>query len=226
MTDSELIEKLRPFLTEKRMETLETMLAKRTKHMTVVLENIFHSHNSSAVMRTCECFGIQDLHVIENNNQFTIHPDIVRGATKWLNINRYCNATDNTPLCIDALKRDGYRIVVTSPHGEGVTNLEDFDVTKGKFAIMMGSEKVGISDYAWEHADERLTIPMCGFTESLNISVSTAIILHTLRVKMDALGVESDFPEEEKRTTLLHWMVESIASGKEVLRRILEQELD
>ncbi len=223
MTDSELIEKLRPFLTENRMQTLESMLEKRTKHMTVVLENIFHSHNASAVMRTCECFGIQDLHVIENNNNFQVHPDIVRGATKWLNINRYCNSTDNTPLCIDALKQDGYRIVVTSPHGEGVTKLEDFDVTKGKFAIMMGSEKVGISDYAWEHADERLTIPMCGFTESLNISVSTAIILHTLRAKIDAAGVESAFSEEEKRSTLLHWMVESISSGKEVLRRILEE---
>ncbi|MCF0191803.1 MAG: RNA methyltransferase [Marinilabiliaceae bacterium] len=223
LTNKELIERLRPFVTEERYKLLEKKLSLRTRYMTMVLDNIHHSHNASAVVRTCECMGVQDLHVIENSNRFTISNDIVHGSSKWIDLHLYRNATDNGPVCISALRQEGYRIVATTPHGEGVTTLPDFDVTRGKFAIIMGSERKGVSKSVLDNADECLTIPMTGYTESLNISVSAAIIMYTLRERIDQLNMPGEIPEELHDDIMVRWLIGSIRSGEEVIKRIMEE---
>lgn len=223
MNNKNLIRKLSEYVTPERIEILNNVLNKRTRYMTVVLEDIYHSHNASAVMRTCECFGIQDLHVIENFNRFEIHPNIVRGASKWLTISQYNEQTNNTLNAIKYIKERGYRIVTTTPHEKGV-DLFSFDVTKGPFAIVIGSEKTGASKEMMDLSDEYLTIPMVGFTESLNLSVSAALVVSHLYRAIEKEGLDISLKEEEKELLMIQWLMKSIRNADLVLGRILESE--
>lgn len=179
----ELINYLSEYITPERKELFEKVLSSRTRYLTVVLEDIYQSQNASAVLRSCDCFGIQDVHIIENRNQFKVNPDVTLGSTKWLNLHHYREKEQNTLDCINHLRNQGYRIVATSPHAND-TNLEDFDLGKGKAALIFGTELTGISAVVENNADEFLKIPMFGFTESFNISVSAAITLHHLNLRL------------------------------------------
>lgn len=223
MNNKDLIARLSEFVTPERVEILNRVLDKRTRYMTLVLEDIYHSHNASAVMRTCECFGIQDLHVIENLNKFEIHPNIVRGASKWLTISHYNERVHNSEEAVKDLKSRGYRIVSTTPH-EGGVDLFDFDVEKGPFAIVIGSEKTGVSKEMMALSDEYLTIPMVGFTESLNLSVSAALVMSHLHRAMEHKQMNIGLSDDEKELLLIQWLMKSIRSADEVLARILESE--
>ena len=223
MDNTTLIERLRPYVTEERFALLNANLSHRTRYMTCVLENVHHAHNASAVLRTCECFGIQDVSIISNTNDFVISKNIEHGSAQWLTVNMFQNQTDNTPLAIDTLKGKGYRIVATTPHGGGV-GLHDFDVTRGPFAIVVGSERKGVSPYTIAHADEFLTIPMVGFTESLNLSVSAAIIISHLSQKMAQMKVNAGLCDAEKNELLVKWLLASIRNADFVHRRILSGE--
>lgn len=221
MNNAELIQELSEYVTPERIKVLKKVLDKRTRYMTVVLEDIYHSHNASAVLRTCECYGVQDMYVIENFNKFEIHPNIVRGATKWLTINHYNEERgDNTVEAVRDLKERGYRIVSTTPHAGGV-DLFDFDVSKGPFAIVIGSEKTGVSRTMMELSDEYLTIPMVGFTESLNLSVSAALVVSHLQRAIEQKGIDITLSEEEKEALMIQWLMKSIRSADMVLDRIL-----
>jgi len=176
--DRDLLTYLQSFLTERRRTLFDKVLDQRTQHITVVTEDVYHLHNTSAVMRNCDVFGVQDLHVIEEVNYKTIDREIALGAQKWVNLHRHHQTKD----CMKKLKADGYRIVATSPH-KSAHRLEDFDVTQ-KSAIFFGKEVEGLSDLVLEEADDFIYIPMCGFTESLNISVSAAIVLQQLTTKL------------------------------------------
>ena len=162
---------LQEFITENRLATFEKVLDNRTRYITVSLEDIYQSQNASAVLRTSDCFGIQDIHVIENKNKYNINPDVALGSSQWLNITKYNQEENNTLQAIQKLKEKGYRIVATTPHTDDV-DLDSFDLTKGKIALFFGTELKGLSDLMIENADEYLKIPMYGFTESYNISVS------------------------------------------------------
>lgn len=222
MDNKELIADLSEYVMPERIEILNKVLHGRTRYMTVVLEDIYHSHNASAVMRTCECFGLQDLHVIENNNKFEIHPNIVRGASKWMTITHYNEQANNTKPAVEELKQRGYRIVATTPH-EGGVDLFDFDVEKGPFAVVIGSEKTGVSKEMMDLADEYLTIPMVGFTESLNLSVSAALVMSHLRRAIELKGMDISLSAEEKELLMIQWLMKSIRSADEVLARIMER---
>ena len=182
--DRALMAFLKKMVNEKRLELLEKVLGERTQYITVVLEDIFQPHNASAVLRTCDCFGIQDVHIIENRNEYMINPDVELGSAQWLNIYKYNKAEENTRKALGVLKKKGYRIVATTPHTDDVS-LPDFDLGKGKTAILFGTEMKGLSPQAIDMADEYLKIPMHGFAESFNISVSAAIVLHTLRMNLN-----------------------------------------
>lgn len=132
----ELIEYLKQFVFERRLELFEHVIQNRTRYITVVLEDIFQAHNASAVLRTAECFGIQDVHIIENRNQYTVSPDVALGSPKWLNLKKYNKHENNTLTTIQELKQRGYRIVATTPHSNDV-NLEHFDLNKGKVALFL-----------------------------------------------------------------------------------------
>jgi tRNA (guanosine-2'-O-)-methyltransferase len=204
-----LIDHFLKCITDERKALFEELIQKRTKYLTVVLENIYQPLNASAVLRSCDCFGIQDVHVIENYNEFKPDREVAMGASNWLTVNRYDKNENNTLDCIQSLKNKGYRIVATSPHNSQ-TDLINFDLSKGKTALFFGTEVEGLSDVVLENADEHLHIPMYGFTESFNLSVSAAICLYEMRMKMEKENIKWHMTEDEKNQVLLDWLRYSI----------------
>ena len=211
--DNQLLEHLLSFLTERRKNLFEEVISKRTRHFTVATEDVYQLHNTSAIMRSCDVFGVQDLHVIEEKVSKKIDREIAMGAQKWVNIHRH----HSTKECIDNLKENGYQIIATTPHNNS-TELKDFDISK-KSAFFFGKEKEGLSDIVLEAADGYLKIPMYGFTESLNISVSAAIILQTLITKVKDSDVVWELSELEKNEIKLQWAKMSIKSSTEIIER-------
>lgn len=197
--DHELLEYLQSFLTERRRTLFDKVLAERSRHITVAVEDVYQLHNTSAVIRSCESFGVQDLHVIEEINAKRIDREIAMGAQKWVDVHRHTNTKD----CIGTLKAKGYRIVATTPHKKAHT-LQEFDVSE-KAAIFFGRETQGLSDNVLEAADDFIYIPMVGFTESLNISVSAAITLQHLMSKIKASAVSWQLTEQELFEKKLDW---------------------
>ncbi len=214
----ELIQFLETVMKEERIELIEKNVNERTRYITVVLENIFQPQNASAVMRSCDCFGVQDLHVIENSNKYELNPDVVMGSSKWIDLKRYDSKDENTLDTINSLKKEGYRIIATTPHTNDVL-LPDFDLSKGKSAFFFGTELTGLSDVVMEHADEFVKIPMYGFTESFNISVSASIVLNHLASSLRRSNVDWQLTEEEKLDLKLEWYKRSIKSGEKMINR-------
>ena len=215
-----LIQYLSTFVTEERFSLFNQIIKERTRYMTVVLEDIFQPHNASAVLRSCDCFGVQDVHIIENENEYSVNPDVALGSSKWLDLYKYNETENNTLSTIKKLKDDGYRIIATTPHTDDV-NLENFDINKGKFALMFGSEQPGLSDIAMQNADEFLKIPMYGFTESFNISVSAAISLHHLSLKLRQSDIEFKLSETEQNEIILEWLKRSIKDSGTIIKKYI-----
>jgi len=205
-----ITEYLSTFVTPSRLELFEKILGLRTNYITVILEDIYQSQNASAVLRTCDCFGIQNVHIIENRNSFNVNREVALGASKWLSINKYNSKKDNTLAAIKVLKKEGYRIIATTPHKNDQL-LSDFDITKGKAALVFGSELPGVSKTVLKEADEYLKIPMYGFTESFNISVSASIILYYLTEKLREEPAEFwKLSNIEKNEIKLQWLRNTI----------------
>lgn len=225
MTDIRLIKFLSDFLSDRRLAILNRVLDNRTRYITVLLEDIYQSQNASAVLRTCEIMGIQDLHVIENRNNYFYNPGVAMGAGKWINIFKYNKIENNSIEALQHLKSQNYRIVATAPAGMGVP-LQDFDIDKGKFAIVIGSEINGISQQILDNAHELITIPMFGFTESFNLSVSTAIILHQLIGKLQQSNLPWHLSEDEKNVLKLEWLKASIKKSDLLVKKYNETYLN
>ena len=211
----ERIAYMEQFLTEERCEVLRRTLASRTHYMTILTENTFHPQNASALVRHCEAFGLQELHTVETRCKFNPNVNIVRGTDKWVDITRH----DSTAEAIAALKGAGYRLVATTPHRESCTP-ETFDVAKGPFCLVFGTEHAGVSDEIIEAADEYLRIPMCGMVESLNVSASAAILIYMLSQRM-RLTPEIDWrlKEEDAREMLFRWVMLSVKDSQRILER-------
>jgi len=204
----ELIDYLTTFVTENRKQKFDALIRHRTKHLTVVLEDIYQPHNAAAVLRSCDCFGVQDVHVIENQNKFEANPDVELGSAKWITLNKYNSKEENTADCIKILKQKGYKIVVTSPH-KNDCSIEELDITH-KSALFFGTEMRGATPVAFEQADAFVKIPMVGFTESLNISVSAAVTLYTLITRLKKSSVDWHLSKEEENAVRLQWLRNSI----------------
>lgn len=205
-----LIQFLSGFVTVERLALFNQVLSFRTNYLTIVLEDIYQTQNASAVVRTADCFGIQNVHLIENKNVFQVNPDVVRGASNWITLNRHYGAEMNTPEALQKLRKEGYRIVLASPHEHDV-NLEDFDLEKGKAAIVFGCERPGLTEWANKEADEFMKIPMVGFTESLNVSVAAAVTMHHLTHQLRGNpSINWHLTETEKQELLLDWLRVSI----------------
>lgn len=211
--DLQLLEYLQSYLTERRRNLFNTVLKERTRHFTVVTEDVYQMHNASAVMRSCDVFGIQDLHVIEENLGKKLDREIAMGAQKWVDIHRY----QQVGHCISELKEQGYQIVATTPHNDSHL-LQDFDVSK-RSAIFFGTETNGVSNEVIKEADTFLKIPMYGFTESLNISVSAAIILQDLVTRMRNENIPWQLSEEEILELKMQWTRKCIKSVDEIVAR-------
>lgn len=221
-----LLEYLSGYLTPQRLELFDKVLNLRTRHLTVVLEDIYQKQNASAVLRTCDCFGIQDVHIIEDRNEFQVNREIALGSSKWLSLHKYNNAVNNSIEVIQKLKKQGYRIVATTPH-TNVQEVQDFDISKGKTALVFGSELPGITKTIMQEADEFLKIPMYGFTESFNISVSAAIILHHLTMKMRGnSNLNWQLSHAEKAELKMEWIRKTIKRSELIETRFLEENED
>ena len=196
-------------VTERRLDRIETILAQRTRYMTVALEDIYQSQNASAVLRTCECFGVQDVHIVENYNPYNINPMVLKGSDKWLSIHRYNRSNNNTAEAVHRLKSEGYRVVATSLCEKSIT-LNSFDVECGKFVVIFGNEHQGVSEYMMGQADEYLKIPMCGFTQSLNISVAVGVIVSQLTEKIRNSHAAWQLTDAEKDILRVQWLQSSV----------------
>jgi tRNA (guanosine-2'-O-)-methyltransferase len=207
MTEREqlLFNHLDQFVSEHKKESISKVLKLRTRYITVVLEDIFQSQNASAVIRTCECMGLQDVHIVENKSQYHLNTRVLKGADKWLDLVRHrTKDRNNTESCFEQLRMDGYKILVADPSDDGVS-IHDVAPEVNKVAILFGNELTGVSPYALQHADVKIKIPMFGFTESLNISVSAAICLNSLMNKLRASTTSIGLTEEEKAAIRLAW---------------------
>ncbi len=199
-----LLEYLENFMSENRKYRFLDVLKNRTNHFTIAVEDVYQLHNTSAVMRSCEVFGIQNLHVVEQRYGKSIDKQIAMGAEKWVDINRY----DNMKTCIATLREQGYQIIATTPHNDSCM-LDEFDVTK-KSAIFFGTEIDGLSEEVMKEADGFIKIPMVGFTESLNISVSAALVIQDITNRMRHSDVNWQLSEDEVLEKRLDWTRKTI----------------
>lgn len=216
-----LLAYLLTYLTPQRKARFNEVLRYRTRHLTVVAEDTFREHNASALIRTCDCFGIQDMHVIEEYHTFRIARGMAKGAQKWVGVHFYNEHEDNVQYCIDTLQKKDYRIVAASPYQNDKT-LEDFDIQKPA-AIFFGKEKAGLSKQVLDQADDFIRIPMVGFSGSFNISVSAAIILHTLTGQLHRrTDINWQLSDPEVTELKLDWCLKTIHNGSNIAARFLK----
>lgn len=221
-----VLKELYDIITPNKREMFDRIAADRTHYFTVVLENVFQEHNASAVLRSCDCFGIQDLHVIEKDNQYMVQRDIALGAGRWVDMHNYDQPPSPTADCILNLRSKGYRIIATTPHTNDRT-INDIDLN-GPMAFVFGTERRGISQEVIDMADEFVRIPMYGFTESFNISVSVAITLNVIRQRLEKSDLNWKLSEEEQTALKLKWCRKILRGGQEledeIRRRLFEKE--
>lgn len=211
--DLKLYNYLKEFVTPKRLSKFDRILDDRTNHFTVVLEDVYQMHNTSAVIRSCDVFGIQQAHAIEVQHKNVLDKEIAMGAQKWVDLTYHAS----TDTCISDLRKKGYQIIVTTPHNDSCF-VEDFDFTK-KSALFFGSERDGVSDSVMAQADGFIKIPMVGFTESLNISVSAAIVLQSITSKLRSSTLDWQLSAAEKEHQKLIWVQKSIKSIDKIMER-------
>lgn len=207
-------EYLSSFLLESRIDTLNRALDMRTEYLTVMTENMFHAQNASAIVRHCEAFGVQNIHTVEDLCPFLPTLNIALGTDKWIDVKRHATTAD----AIKDLRKEGYRIIATTPHHKSCTP-ETFDVKKGKFVLVFGTEKTGVSEEIMAEADEFLQIPMCGMVDSLNVSASAAILIYMLSQRMRIECDNWHLSDEKRARTLYDWYRYAVRDSEALLER-------
>ncbi len=218
---------LRPLLTKERLNRLDQCLSRRTRRITVVLDDLYHRHNMSAVVRSCEAFGVQDIHVIELSNPFSPSRGVALGAEQWITIKKYKSIGD----CVEALRRSGYRIMCADPPGraEGLQEKACYPIAdipmEAPLALVFGRERDGLHEEIRQLCDARFYIPMLGLTESLNVSVTVGITLHELRSRLEKEVAQDKWglSGKEKLELLDLWAVRSLKRGKQVLDELKQR---
>lgn len=220
MNKFKYLEYLESYLTPNRKALFDKILNERTRHFTIVAQDTYQDHNASALIRTCDCFGIQDLHIIEEFNEYRLARGMTQGAEKWVNQYYYSEYKDNIQTCINNLKADGYTIVATSPHKHDCV-VEEYDI-RVRSAFFFGTEKAGLSQQILDQADRFVKIPMYGFSESFNISVSVALVLQALMNRLRASrDLEWQLSEEEQLEIRIEWCKKTIVNGDRIADKYL-----
>lgn len=209
---------LREFVSDERNALFDRLINERTDYMTVVLENLYQPHNISAILRSCDCFGVQNIHIIENGNVFQDNMEISLGAREWLTLHHYKKHSDNLQEAVRGLKNQGYRIIATTPHEKDVM-IDDLDLGKGKMAFFLGTELSGLSQDALSLADEYVKVPIYGFTESYNVSVCAALLMYSVVQRLHRSSVDWHLPEEAKWKVLFDWYKHAIKASGQILER-------
>ncbi len=215
--DTELLGYLEGLITPGRKERFLKVLSMRTRFLTVALEDVYQMHNASAVIRSCDAFGIQEAHLIEGRFGRRLDKNIAMGAQQWVDIHRH----QTSKACMEALRARGYRIIATVPRADAQT-LSDFNV-KTPAALFFGTEKEGLSSEVLAEADGAVYIPMFGFTKSLNVSVAAAILLQDLRGRLDTSGVHWGLSEQDILKKRMDWTCKTIHSADEIIERYYSQ---
>ena len=210
-----LYERAAALFSDNKRALFDRLAPLRTRHISVVLEDIYQSHNASAVLRSCDCFGVQDVHVVENRNAFNPAGDVAVGSSKWVDYYRYPTVTE----AYAELRRRGYRIVATLPH-ENDQMIGDLDISQPT-ALVFGTELTGLTGEAIEGADAYVKIPMYGFTESFNISVCAALSLFSLTERMRRSNTCWQLSEDEQLDLKLHWAMQAIRDGEQVVKQLM-----
>lgn len=218
--DQKVLEAFYDIVSENKKELYERIAADRTRHLTVVVENAHQDHNASAILRSCECLGIQDVHIIEKDHEYTPQREIARGAGNWVDMYQYGEGESPTKACFEHLKKKGYQLCVTSPHAS--KSIREIDLKK-PIALVFGTEWTGVSQEAIDCADELLRIPMYGFTESFNLSVSVAISMSYLRTKLEESDLHWKLSEEEQVRLKIAWCKSILTNGEKIEERIRER---
>lgn len=214
MSNAELILLLKSMIQEKKWNLFRDIIQHRTRYLTVVMENVEQQHNLSAVIRSCDCFGLQDVHVIGENYQESINPKVEKGAAQWTSIYSY----PTTQQCFQELKKKGYKILVTSPKAKRF--IHEIPVEQQKIALVFGNEIKGVSANAMEQADELVKIPMFGFTESYNISVSAALCMQHFVNEIHNKVHNYNLSQQEQEEVLIAWMQNIIKNGEKVVTEL------
>ena len=211
-----LYNKMSDFFSENKRQLFDRLVQNRTRHISVVLEDIYQSHNASAVLRSCDCFGVQDVHVVETHNAFNPAEDVAVGSSKWVDYYKHSSILQT----YDELRAKGYRIVATLPH-ERDTMITDLDISQPT-ALVFGTELTGLTQDAIDHADGYVKIPMYGFTESFNISVCAALSLFYLTEKMRSdKNINWRLSTDEQVTLKLYWSMQVVRDGEQIMRQLL-----
>ncbi len=219
---SELVDYFTQLATPNRRARIDQVLAFRTRYITIVLEDIYQPHNASAVLRSCDCFGLQDVHIIENRNAYQVNPDVDMGASKWLSLIRYNESgADNTACCLTGLRQRGYRLLAASPHKDAVP-IDRIDIST-KTAVLLGTEEAGLTQAALGAVEGVFRVPMFGFTESFNISVCAALILSKLTEKMRGVGLDWRLSDEEQQVLKIAWLKQTVRGADELEKQFLDQ---
>ena len=213
------LQALLPYLSESRVEKFDAALLARTRWLCLVLENVYQSRNASAVMRSCDGMGIQDVHLIEDINPWVFNRGVSKGTPSWLTLHRYGNAANPTEACIQNLRQSGYKIAVTSPHVDGM-QAKDLPVSE-PIALVMGTEFEGVSQRMLDAADYHVFIPMHGLAESLNISVAAGMIMHRVMENIRTLPDSSwQLSAEEQAELKLDWAMKSVKKADTLLKHL------
>jgi tRNA (guanosine-2'-O-)-methyltransferase len=167
-----LVRVLEPLVTEARQARLKEVIARRLASVAVVFDRPYDPHNGAAVLRSCEAFGVQQLHVVERpGTPFSVARSVARGAEKWIDVT--CHAEPAT--AIGWALRAGMPLVATHPDGE----LAPHELGQmPRVCVVLGNEREGIAGELARACSARVRVPMRGFVESLNVSVTAAILLH------------------------------------------------
>jgi tRNA (guanosine-2'-O-)-methyltransferase len=217
----EILSYFQQFLSTHKIELFEKKVLDRTRHFTLVLEDLFHPHNASAILRNADCLGLQDIHLIENNHQFKNEKDISLGSRKWLNLKRYNDFDTTSPTCIEQLKEKGYTIAVLSPHHTDIA-INEYPIDQ-KTAFILGAEKTGLTEYSLQNADVHVNVPMYGFTESYNVSVTAALTLYDVIHRIRKSNLNWQLNKDEQWEVKLAWTLRSIKSKRELIDLFLRE---
>jgi tRNA (guanosine-2'-O-)-methyltransferase len=199
------IEELLEQMTPRRIEFLKNVLTQRTNHFAMVLEDLFDPHNISAVIRSSECYGLQDVHVIEEIHPYRVNNSVLKGSFKWLSLSRY----KERKRCFETLKSQGYQIAVASTNTD--KSIRDIDLSVPT-AFYLGTEFKGNHPDTLAQADVHFKLPQYGVTESFNVSVAGGVLMTYLDVWMQDHGGRDAFAfKDEKKDQLFYdWCERSV----------------
>jgi tRNA (guanosine-2'-O-)-methyltransferase len=219
MNKKELLPKLLTMVSDNKNELFADILCKRTRHLSIVIENMYQEQNASAIVRSADCLGVQDVHIIENNNELKINEDIAMGSDNWMTIKQYYKEENNTLSCLNQLKSEGYKIAVTSPHQDDML-ISELSV-EDKTALVFGTEMTGVSEIAKKNADVFVKIPMYGFTESYNLSVSAGICMYDFIHRLKSSTTNWELSDTDRDDILFEWLKHTIDRSDKVIEHLI-----